>query len=36
MAVKAGVAAIEILQNQFDGIIEDLLRFYHTEVVIVK
>lgn len=36
MTVKSAVAAIEILQGKFDSIIDDLLKFYHSEIVIVK
>lgn len=36
MAVRAAIAAIEILQGNFDAIINDLLRFYHSEIVFVK
>lgn len=36
MAVKAAVAAVEILQHKYDDIVDDLLKFYHSEMVIVK
>ena len=36
MTIKAAVAAIEILQNKYDSIVDDLLKFYHTEIVIVR
>jgi hypothetical protein len=36
MTVKAAVAAIEILQGKYDLIIDDLLKFYHTEIIIVR
>lgn len=36
MTVKAAVAAIEILQGKYDSIIDDLLKFYHTEIIIVR
>jgi hypothetical protein len=36
MTVKATVAAIEILQSKYDEIVDDLLKFYHSEIVIVK
>ena len=36
MTVKAAIAAIEILQDKFDSIVDDLLKFYHSEIVIVK
>ena len=36
MTVKAAVAAIEILQGKFDVIVDDLLKFYHTEIVTVR
>jgi hypothetical protein len=36
MTVKAAVAAIEILQGKYDLIVDDLLKFYHTEVIIVR
>lgn len=36
MTVKSAVAAIEILQGKYDSIVDDLLKFYHSEIVIVK
>lgn len=36
MTVKAAVAAIEILQSGYDAIVDDLLKYYHSEIVIVK
>ena len=36
MTVKAAIAAIEILQGKYDSIVDDLLRFYHSEIVIVR
>lgn len=36
MTVKAAVAAIEIMHDKFAGIIDDLLKFYFSEIVVVK
>ena len=36
MSVRATVAAIEILQNKYDEIVSDLLKFYFSEIVFVK
>jgi hypothetical protein len=36
MTVKAATAAVEILQGKYDSIVDDLLQFYHSEIVIVK
>ena len=36
MTIKAAVAAIEILQTKYDSIVDDLLKFYHTEIVKVR
>jgi hypothetical protein len=36
MTIKAAVSAIEVLQGKYDFIVDDLLRFYHSEIVIVK
>lgn len=36
MTVKAATAAVEILQGRYDTIVDDLLKFYHSEIVIVK
>jgi HEAT repeat protein len=36
MTVKAATAAIEIQAGRYDSIVDDLLRFYHSEIVIVK
>jgi len=33
MTVKAAVSAVEILQGRFDIIVDDLLMFYHSEIV---
>ena len=36
MTVKAATAAVEIMQGKYDAIVDDLLKFYHSEIVIVK
>lgn len=36
MTVKSTIAAIEILQSRYDNIVDDLLKFYHSEIVIIK
>jgi len=36
MSIKAAVSAVEILQGRYDQIVDDMLMFYHSEIVIVK
>lgn len=34
--LKSIIAAVEIFQNRFDHIIDDLIEFYNTEMVIIE